>query len=33
MFRKLFNSIFTMLGALLGYEAFQLIEFIIKEVE
>lgn len=33
MFQKLFNCIFTLFGALVGYEAFQLVQFIIKEVE
>ena len=33
MFKKLFNGVFTLFGALIGYEAFQLTQFIIKEVE
>ncbi len=33
MFKKLFNGIFTLFGALIGYEAFQLVQIIIKEVE
>lgn len=33
MFKKLFNGIFTLFGALIGLEAFQLVQFIIREVE
>ncbi len=33
MFKKLFNGIFTLFGALIGLEAFQLVQFIIKFVE
>ena len=33
MFKKLFNGIFTLFGALIGLEAFQIVQFIIKFVE
>ncbi len=33
MFKKLFNGIFTLFGALIGLETFQLVQFIIKTVE
>ena len=33
MFRKLFRGIFTVLGALVGYEAFELIRFLMSKTE